>query len=850
MTPSYNVPLFLFFLCLSCLQKVNGERTRRNDPMIEGGDDNIVQIKIKKNSIRFRVESNSMTSTDRERVAHRAGSIDSKDFEMINEGTKEVDMNLFSGRDLKFVHMESSWEEDLTGGTNFYFSGESTIGTKLATLSLTRRVFQDGKQVIAGNVQDGEVIYQIRQVTGDSASVEEFSQLDFDDELEVEEDEVSSEYGNSTDFSYALGLVDQVDLPIQSLEPSKRFLSSDDGSELDVLVLYTKGAMCSAAGYGRGGRCEATWDNSLSIETIIRLAIVEGNQAMSNSGIPARFRLVKSHLDLEYDDYSDSWVETLSTLRRTRDGKLDYVHSMRTRYGADFVVMLVDKSRYCGMGYRPSSPQADYAFSLIQWSCATGYYSFIHEIGHNMGCRHDKDNASGGNLDSSHNYGYQEPSGKFRTIMSYNCRKGCPRLLRFSNPNESLGKLPSGDALADNAKWIRERLPAYANFRSSQYLPVDHSPVASPNNPSPTPPSDLNQELITSMAGGFAGAPGNMFDIVAKTNISIKNFAVHSTAATTVVIEVWKMRRAGSFVEFQDANDWEKIGTVHVESSPAGNPTILPLGFMKPVSVKVGETQGFYVTFSASTNYNRYTKGTALGNVFTENEDIAFLEGVANEYRFSRSDAPRIFNGIVYYEKDIETPESSFHPSTPSGAPSSLPSIIHPVPIAKTIETAFHGSNGSYGCMFDVRAKTDILIQNMAIHTYHTTWIDVEVYKLQKADVSHAECSDLPSLWEKVASVRVLGEGKGRPTSLADLEEMHVRKGSLQAIYVTIIGGGLRYTTSGQLGSAGEYTLKEYVSNDDLILYEGSGVAAPRFGGSVFPRLCDGSLEYSTVIPP
>jgi len=121
---------------------------------------------------------------------------------------------------------------------------------------------------------------------------------------------------------------------------------------------------------------------------------------------------------------------------------------------------------------------------------------------------------------------------------------------------------------------------------------------------------------------------------------------------------------------------------------------------------------------------------------------------------------------------------------------------------------------------------------------------------LQKAGVSHAEYSDLPSLWEKVASIRVLGEGKGRPTRLSGLEEIHVRKGSLQAIYVTIIGGGLRYTTSGQLGSAGDYTLIEDVSNDDLILYEGSGVAAPRFGGSVFPRLWDGSLEYSTVIPP
>jgi len=341
-----------------------------------------------------------------------------------------------------------------------------------------------------------------------------------------------------------------------------------------------------------------------------------------------------------------------------------------------------------------------------------------------------------------------------------------------------------------------------------------------------------------------------MFDIVAKENVIINNFAVHAIAATIVVVEVWKKKKIGSFVDFQGASDWEKLGTVRVESSPSGNPTILPPGFMTPVAVKRGDTQAFYVTFSSDSNYNCYTKGTGLGNVFTQNEDIAFLEGVANEYSFSHSYAPRIFNGIVYYEKDMENPKSSFSPSLPP-VPTKHSSSVAPSfsSVLRTIETTFLGSNGSYGCMFDIRAKKDVLIHNMKIHTYHNTWIDIEVYKLQKEGVSHAECSDLPSLWQKVASVRVLGEGKGRPTSLTGLEKILISKGSLQAIYVTVIGGGLRYTNSGTLGSVDEYTFREYVSNDDLILYEGSGVAAPRFGGTVFPRRWDGSLEYSTAIP-
>jgi hypothetical protein len=51
---------------------------------------------------------------------------------------------------------------------------------------------------------------------------------------------------------------------------------------------------------------------------------------------------------------------------------------------------------------------ADYAFNVVKDDCATGYYSFGHEIGHNLGLSHDHDNASGGLFDYS--YGHQAPT--------------------------------------------------------------------------------------------------------------------------------------------------------------------------------------------------------------------------------------------------------------------------------------------------------------------------------------------------------------------------------------------------------------------------------------------------------
>jgi peptidyl-Asp metalloendopeptidase len=142
--------------------------------------------------------------------------------------------------------------------------------------------------------------------------------------------------------------------------------------------------MCAAAGYGSGGTCSATAANLATIEGLINLAISETNTAYVNSGIPMKLRLVKTHFEATYDDYGNGWETTLANLKGTSDGYMDYVDSMRNQYGADFVNLMVDTGSYCGIGYRPDVPSADQAFSLTKWSCATGYYSFGHELAHNM----------------------------------------------------------------------------------------------------------------------------------------------------------------------------------------------------------------------------------------------------------------------------------------------------------------------------------------------------------------------------------------------------------------------------------------------------------------------------------
>ena len=138
---------------------------------------------------------------------------------------------------------------------------------------------------------------------------------------------------------------------------------------------------------------------------------------------------------------SNAFDKALGQLRNQNDGIMDEVHDKRERYGADIVAMIIDASQYCGIGY--VGPRKDLMFSVTKYSCATGYYTFGNEIGHNLGLSHDRGTEEACSS-SRYNYGYRDPNAAFRTIMAYNCKSGqcdgnpgrrCPKIQRFSTPN-------------------------------------------------------------------------------------------------------------------------------------------------------------------------------------------------------------------------------------------------------------------------------------------------------------------------------------------------------------------------------------------------------------------------------
>jgi len=143
----------------------------------------------------------------------------------------------------------------------------------------------------------------------------------------------------------------------------------------------------------------------------------------------------------------------------------------------------------------------DGMYSVTSWSCATGYYSFGHEIGHNLGLNHDRGtkNTCGG---SGYNYGYRDPEGSFRTTLAYDCRtdqcdnnaaSGCTRIKRYSTPDRTYNGKVLGTADANNVRAINDVRVAVAGYKTHV---TELSPSVSPTpTGSPTPSFFPDKEL-------------------------------------------------------------------------------------------------------------------------------------------------------------------------------------------------------------------------------------------------------------------------------------------------------------------------------------------------------------------
>ncbi|MGE8230842.1 zinc-dependent metalloprotease [Stenotrophomonas hibiscicola] len=202
-----------------------------------------------------------------------------------------------------------------------------------------------------------------------------------------------------------------------------------------------------------------------NMQSLVQLAVAESNQGYVNSNVGITMQLAR----YETTNYTESgsFDTDLARFRGTSDGYMDSIHTSRNTYTADVGVLLINNSAYCGLASGIGST-ASTAFAAVYWDCATGYYSFAHEIGHLQSARHDiATDPSTSPYAYGHGYRYEPSSGTgWRTIMAYNCTRSCPRLNYWSNPNISYNGIPMGNAsTADNQRVLVNTKATIAGFR-------------------------------------------------------------------------------------------------------------------------------------------------------------------------------------------------------------------------------------------------------------------------------------------------------------------------------------------------------------------------------------------------
>ena len=214
------------------------------------------------------------------------------------------------------------------------------------------------------------------------------------------------------------------------------------------------------------------------------------------------------------DDESSS---TLLTNFRNMKGDTETL-----RGTADAAALIYEDSSGCGRAYLYAYSN-QLSLSITKKSCATGYYSFGHEIGHNLGATHNPEESTNSVFD----YGTAhliQPTGAttysgYRTILAYFADGHYNRVNYYSNPAimfPTTGTATGVVGVSNNAAVLNQNRAAYAALGDESQACGAGATTTVTSAPTPGP--------TTTTAAPPVGGPG-MY--IVKYEIEVISFKLH-----------------------------------------------------------------------------------------------------------------------------------------------------------------------------------------------------------------------------------------------------------------------------------------------------------------------------------